>query len=184
VSEPAPPAVAALTPGEFEDRFTGLFQREAFRLETLDWYDSPGTDERVRRFLAGQPDDPAIRAGWDELLAEARAAGKRMSRVHVVTEPLSDYLRFELDFYRGSAAAGEDIRILPRSRVTGLDLPGFDFWLMDGTTAAVMTYGDRGLWLGVQVVTDPGFAARCRTWRDTAMACAMTLRDYTARSAA
>ena len=105
-----------MAPAEFDTQFMGLFEREAFRLEQLDWYDSPGTRERVRRFLAGQPDDPAARAGWDALIAAARRAGKVMSRVHVVSEPLTDYLRFEMGFYRGSVAAGEDVRVLPRAR--------------------------------------------------------------------
>ncbi len=120
------PGAVIMTPGEFDARFTGLFEHAAFRLELLDRYDSPGTQQRVQRFLAGQPDDPSARAGWDALIAGARAAAKIMSRVHVVSEPLTGYLRFELDFYRGSVAAGEDVRILPRTRAAGLDLPGFD----------------------------------------------------------
>jgi hypothetical protein len=57
----------------------------------------------------------------------ARQAGKVMQRVHLITEPPTDYLRFELAFYRGSVLAGEDIRILPGDLAVGLDLPGFDY---------------------------------------------------------
>ena len=37
-----------------------------------------------------------------------------MQRVHVVSEPLTDYLRFEITGYRLNVEAGEDVRILPR----------------------------------------------------------------------
>jgi Domain of unknown function (DUF397) len=79
-----------------------LFKHSAYRLELLDEYDSPKTRLRVARFLAGQPDDAEVRAYWDRVVGEARRAGKTMQRVHVITEPLTDYLRFELAFYRGS----------------------------------------------------------------------------------
>lgn len=174
------PGAVIMTPGEFDTRFTGLFEHEAFRLELLDRYDSPGTQERVQRFLAGQPDDPAVRGGWDAVITEAREAAKVMSRVHVVAEPLTDYLRFELDFYRGSVAAGEDVRILPMAAAAGLDLPGFDFWLFD-RSAAVMVYDQAGWWQRTELVTSPGFVASCRRWRDTAISHALPLADYTAR---
>ncbi len=74
-------------PSEFEPRIPDLFEREAFRLELLDEYDAPATRERVRRFLAGEPQNLKVRAYWDGLIADARRAGKNMSRVHVVTEP-------------------------------------------------------------------------------------------------
>jgi hypothetical protein len=43
-----------------------------------------------------------------------RDAGRTQQRVHVVTEPLTDYLAYELTWEYGlHAAAGEDIRIIP-----------------------------------------------------------------------
>ena len=35
-----------------------------------------------------------------------------MQRVHVVTEPLSDYIRFELTGYAPNVEAGEDVRVI------------------------------------------------------------------------
>jgi len=173
-----------MSPGRFDEQFPDLFQRHAFRLELLDRYDSPGTRERVQRFLAGEPDDPAIRAGWDGLLAELRQAGKTISRVHVVSEPLSDYLRFELAFYAGSVAAGEDIRILPRARAATMPLPPFDFWLFDEQSAAVMIYDSSGTWQSVQLVTDPAFVSGCCRWRDATINRAIPFTNYMERRAA
>jgi len=74
----------------------GRFEHTCFRLETLQRYDEPGEADAFRSFLAGQ--EPASYPGKEAWLAIVRAAvtaGKVMQRVHVVAEPLTDYLRFE-----------------------------------------------------------------------------------------
>ena len=142
----AAPRGRVVAPAEIDDAFGdgSLFARSAYRIEQLDEYDAPETRERMRLWAAGEDQGADVRAYWDAVVGDARGAGKVMQRVHVVAEPLTDYLRFELDFYRGSIAAGEDIRILSARLATGLDLPGFDYWLFDGERAAVMYYGGRG----------------------------------------
>jgi hypothetical protein len=132
-------------PVSFGDDFIGLFDwftTRAFRLETLDQYAVGYEEEAMRRFLAGQPVDPGFVAAWLEQLAIATSAGRQMQRVHVVTEPLSDYLRYEMDGYRHSVAAGENVRILPRpwrmrwrylSRTSGCSMTGQ--WLAWTTTS-------------------------------------------------
>lgn len=177
------PDAVIMTPDEFNAGFNNLVKHEAYRLELLDMYDAPDTPGRVRRFLAGEPPDLAYRAKWDAFIAGVRRAGGTMSRVHVVAEPLTDYLRYELDFYRLSVAAGEDIRILPRTDAAGLDLPDFDYWLFD-EAAAVMIYDESTRFLRAELVSDPGFLADCRRWRDIAMSHAVPLADYTSRRSA
>lgn len=174
-------------PAEIDARFGegSLFARSAYRLETLDEYDSPRTRVRVAKFLAGEPDLPEVRAYWDQVVSGALQADKTIQRVHVVSEPLTDYLRFEFGFYEGSVRAGEDIRILPSTATRGLELPDFDYWLFDDQRAAVMYYGDRGAWLRTEIVTEPEFVAACCRWRDAALSRAIPLNDYKAeRSAA
>ena len=162
-----------------------LFERSAYRLELLDRYTSPATERRLARFLAGEKVTAAERASWLATVHNARAAGATMSRVHVVAEPLSDYLRYELSCYESSVAAGEDIRILPADLAAGLGLPSFDYWLFDDERVAVQHYGERGAWLGASLVTDQAFVESCRRWRDMALSRATSLDAYMAdRSAA
>lgn len=166
-----------------------LFDHSAWRLELLDWYTSPATERRLTRFLAGEHVTAAERAPWLSMLRRDLAAGKTIGRVHVITEPLTDYLRYELACYESSGQVGEDIRILPGSLADGLDLPGFDFWLFDagypGARAAINVYGERGAWLRSEFITEPGFVAHCCRWRDAAMSRAIPLSAYQAgRSAA
>src|SRR5215831_4275472 len=183
---PMAPPGTIIMPAEIDARFGdgSLFKHSAYRLELLDEYDSPKTRIRVARFLADQPDDAEVRAYWDRVVGEARRVGKTMQRVHVITEPLTDYLRFELAFYRGSVLVGEDIRLLPGYLAAGLDLPGFDYWLFDDERAAVMYYGDRGTWLRTEIVTEPSFVADGCRWRAQALSRAIPLGDYTADGSA
>jgi hypothetical protein len=180
-----PAAIAVIAPAEFASgKFASLFEREAYRLEVLDWYYTPETQQRLQRFLAGEQVTAEERAPWLAMVREARAMGKTMSRVHLVSEPLTDYLKYELACYRSSVEAGEEVGILPDDRAAGLDLPELDYWLFDSERAAVMVYGDRGAFLHAELVTDPAFVAKCRRWRDLAMIHAIPLGEYTARSTA
>ncbi len=112
-------------------------------LETLPRYLVPQERELFGEFQAGgtipvMADDPG---GWLETIRNANARGARMRRVHVITEPLSDYLRFEFAaYYLPNTAAGEEIRILDLGQTGPLDLPSFDYWRFDETDAVHMLY--------------------------------------------
>jgi hypothetical protein len=117
------------------------FEREAWRLETLPWYRVPSEDGDIRDFLAGHRIDPAnYSSSYTDGLRKLRAEGKSKGRVHIVSRPLTDYLRFEFMYYAAHAAAGDDIRILD---VTDRPNPleGVqDFWLFDRSEVVLMHY--------------------------------------------
>jgi hypothetical protein len=165
------------------DDFTG----EAFRLETLQAYSEPEEDGPRRQFEAGEPvgDDPGT-LEWVKWLIAGRAAGKSVARVHILTTPISEYARFELAYYRPGLSAGEDIRIIPVAAgewPAGLPEPGGDFWLFrdtDGKGRVVhMEYSKDGAFTGAWLTTDPAEVAQAVGWRDTAMADAIPLAEYT-----
>ena len=170
------------TPEEFGALFDSLFQRSAFRLEVLDKYVAANETGPFRRFLAGEPHDPAWRQPWKEFVRAALRDGKQMARVHVVSEPLSDYLEFELTrAYPANVAAGEDVRILRRTNWPHLLLPDHDYWLFDDCVAAVMIYDENGNFLGADVISEPSeMVARYRRVRDRAMEHSVPLADYLA----
>nr|WP_221890648.1 DUF6879 family protein [Streptomyces sp. WAC07149] len=74
-------------------------------------------------------------SGWHDAVREATARGVVVRRVRIVSEPISDYVRYEYDCTFANLAAGEQVRWLPRRRTTDVALPGTDFWLFDGTQA-------------------------------------------------
>jgi hypothetical protein len=105
--------------------------RRAFHLEVRDDYSGvAGEAEAVRRFLAGEPQDPEFTARWQALMRDITAAGTAVHRVRVVSEPHTDYTRFAFAMTPGNLAAGEDIRWLPRDHAP-VDLPDDDWWLFD-----------------------------------------------------
>lgn len=73
-------------------------------------------DAELALFLAGKPlPERSTRTDpWLRRVADTTAAGKRWQRVHVVSHPLTDYLRFELVGYEANAEIGEDVRIASR----------------------------------------------------------------------
>jgi hypothetical protein len=168
-----------MTPERFADQFGDLFSQSSYRLELLDTYVAPGEQEPFRRFMAGEPRDDAWRDPWKRFVRFARASGKRMERVHVVTEPLTDYMQFELEWvYPANVEAGEDVRVLPRSAAASLNLPDRDYWLLDSRRVAVMDYDAHGNWTGVDLIDDPDAVAWHLRGRDLALRHSTPLFTY------
>jgi hypothetical protein len=171
--------MARQTPEDFGAAFE--FRRSAFRLELMDGYVAANEAEPLRRFLNGEPQNPAWREPWARFVREAVRDGKRMARVHVVREPLSDYLRFELTCaYPANVTAGEDVRILELSQCPELAPPSRDFWLFDDRYAAVMDYDQDGNFLGADATSDPALLGYYRCVRDLTMNLSVPLADYLA----
>ncbi|TQN32218.1 hypothetical protein FHX37_2168 [Haloactinospora alba] len=164
---------------EFASRFLDSFQVSAFRLETLDSYLAENEREPYRRFLAGEPQEPDWRRSWQQTVQTIRETARSIGRVHVVPEELTDYLKFEITCaYPASVDAGEDVRILSRSRADALGLPhGEDYWLLDDARSAVLQYGPEREFLGVEFA-DSDRVEQHVTWRHAAQAEAVPLHDY------
>ncbi|MEU0740910.1 DUF6879 family protein [Streptomyces sp. NPDC006134] len=115
-------------------------QRAAWRLETLPVCRVPQEEETIAEFLAGGPVTREATQPWFDRVQAYVADGRSVGRVHVVTRPLSDYLRFEFAYYRHNVEAGEDVRILD---VTGRPNPlerAPDFWMFDRSRVVLMHY--------------------------------------------
>jgi hypothetical protein len=148
------------------------FRSTAFRLECLPAYAVTEDDESeaFRLWLAGEQ-PPRKEREWPKLCASAVAARKSMQRVRLVTQPLSEYLRFEMEWgYPANVAAGEDIRILD------YEPPGLlkvDFWLFDDELAVVLEYDDQGRFL--RPVVAESVTPYCQA-RDLALAASIPYR--------
>lgn len=140
-------------------------KRSAVHLEMRDSYmrDDPA-------FLAwqrGRRLDPQDRASWWrpwlEVVAAATGRGVVMRRARIVSEPISDYIRFEYDGTFTNVAAGEQVRWLPRRRTVDLLLPGVDFWVVDDDLAVFNHFTGEGQLAepSMQVCHDPQVVKRC-----------------------
>jgi hypothetical protein len=178
--------ITDVTSPEFDALFAS-FKHTAYRLETLQVYDVSYEIEPYRAFLAGRarPRDEA-KSAWVAMLEYAAAAGKTVQRVHLVNEPLTDYLRYELEWsYPPNVKAGEDIRILPASEtpVPSLGTLGTldDYWLFDSSDLWVMRYDREGRFEYIRQVSDPGAIVSHAYWRDAALHWAIPYADYMRR---
>ncbi len=156
-----------------------------FRLETLQRYSVDYERDEFEQFLliGRLKREPGA---WQRMLQRHRAAGRKLQRVHVVEEPLTDYLRYELAAYEQNAAAGEEIRLLP---VTPPAWPsglprGRDFWLFDDTEVWDMHYDEQGRFVRATCTDDPDHVQECRRWRDLALENSIDLSDYLRHHAA
>lgn len=169
-----------MTLEELFDTFTDSL----FRLETLPDYPTSEYDERQRAFRDGRLlPPPPVKVEWLTLVRNRTAHGRRIHRVHVLDQPLSDYLRYELAVYRENVAAGEDVRIADHDRHPDLADLRQDFLLIDGDTghAAVVWFhhSPTGQLLGHRLSRDPGDISHCRRQRDLALAHAVSLDEFT-----
>jgi hypothetical protein len=141
--------------GEDFDRLFTTFRRTAFRLETRDHYALFEEASSYQNFLAGKPYDLRWHQNWLAGIRDMAASGRRMRRVRLVSEPPTDYQRFELTVTPTNLEAGEDIRVLPRSLAAGLDLPDYDFWLFDDTWLGIMHFDDDDTFQGMEITEEP-----------------------------
>ena len=114
------------------------------------------------------------------MLRQRDGSGCAVQRVHVVTSPLTAYMRFELASYAPNVEAGENVRIIPVPIGGGWpqDIPSDDFWLIDSSELWNQRYDQHGTWLGVDRVTDPAVIVQaCRT-RDAALHHSLPWADY------
>ena len=109
--------------------------RSAVHLEMRDHYGVAAEEDDFRVWLESgrldtDPDSPGW-APWVNLVSQAVARGVTVRRARIISEPVSDYIRYEHASTIVNVHAGEQVRWLPRRRSSDIALPGNDFWLFD-----------------------------------------------------
>ncbi|MBO3752148.1 hypothetical protein J5X84_39320 [Streptosporangiaceae bacterium NEAU-GS5] len=126
----------------------------AWHLELRDCYgtSSPG----YQAWMAGQPFDRTdFDAPWVDLIRATVARGVVVRRARVISEPVSDYIRYEHHATPyANLAGGEAVRWLPRHQAGDLALTGADFWLIDDHVLFVHQDGN-GEQTGTELRTEP-----------------------------
>ncbi|MEV8637604.1 DUF6879 family protein [Streptosporangium sp. NPDC051023] len=151
---------ATATRNEFAELLQAA-QRTAAHLEMRDVY-AVG-DPSFEAWQAGQPFDRSGRdAVWRGILAGPIGRGVQVRRARIVSEPVTDYIRYEHEITAAAnLAAGEQVRWLPRRQASDLALPGNDFWLFDERTLRFNHFTGDGRWAGTEIVTDSAVVRLC-----------------------
>jgi hypothetical protein len=123
------------------------FQRFAFRLEGLPQYIVDEEKEPIKYFkrtgLIKISD-----SSWPKLIQKNTEAGKKMERLRLLSDELTDYERYELQAYSGPSA-GEEIHLALRSDYS--DHYRYDFWFFDDEWIAQVNYKDDGTFINFDV---------------------------------
>ncbi len=161
-------------------RIGGAAKESAFRLETLPQYLVPQEADSFADWKAGRPmpvRTPENHEGLARLKRDAMR-GFRRYRVHILDQPLTAYLRFELYLYLDSVAVGSEVYVVDRDTHPDLAELHDDFWLYDDEIGVRMFYDDEGHFLYPELIDD---LAPYREMRDTSLRHAEPLTDYLAR---
>jgi len=164
------------------DQFFETFEREAVHLEMRDVYATDIERDRFHTWLRNEPLDPESEAAWwrpwFEFMERNRKQGKTLKRLRIVSEPVTDYIRFEWLDASELVRAGEDVRWLPRRNASTLLLPGNDYWMFDRETVAFTHFSGDGHVLNHELTTDPAIVDRCAQAFDTAWDIAIPHVNY------
>lgn len=155
---------------------------EIVHLEMRDVYATDVEKSRFNAWRCGEPLRPDSEAEWwrpwSELMSEVVAAGKTLRRLRIVSEPVTEYIRFEWLDAAMLVELGEDVRWLPRRRVSTLLLPGNDFWMFDRETVAFTHFSGDGHVLDREATTDPVIVGKCAAAFDAAWKIAVPHSEY------
>ncbi|MYV76222.1 hypothetical protein GT352_20135 [Streptomyces sp. SID1046] len=148
----------------FADLLAGC-KSTALHLETRDVYGIPTEDADYAAWLGGASVDVTDRSKWWDTfhttVSDAVARGVVVRRARVVSEPVSDYIRYEHACTQRNIEAGEDVRWLPRSQASDLLLPGNDYWIFDGQLVRFGLFAGDGRFVAHALEDAPHVVKQC-----------------------
>ncbi|MDH6131033.1 hypothetical protein P3T37_000400 [Kitasatospora sp. MAA4] len=143
----------------------GSARKSALHLEMRDVYAVDNETERFQAWKDGHRLDPEDRNSWWrpwlDLVQEVTSSGVAVRRARIVSEPASDYIRYEHSFTFTNIAGGEEVRWLPRRLASDLALPGNDFWIFDGRIVQFNIFDGDGRWVHTDQNEEPAVARFC-----------------------
>jgi hypothetical protein len=147
-------------PPDFERLFRSAV-RAAVHLEMRDDYG--GSSPAFAAWRERRPyDRSGPDAAWHALVGSAIDRGAAVRRARIISEPASDYIRFEHEVTpAANLAAGEQVRWLPRRKASDLALPGNDFWLFDGSAILFNYFSGDGTAVGSELRDEPAVVKLC-----------------------
>jgi hypothetical protein len=144
-------------PRNRQDELWGRFWREMslewFKIEILQDYTGEDDGPSLQAWLNGDKkrsiellktdEDPEFTADCRQKIAQ----GVELCRFHIVDEPLSAYMEWEMNYYKhvSMPLRGEQVFIVRRRDLNMPGLPGGDLMIFDKRRAIVNTYDQNGL---------------------------------------
>ncbi|MFB7609847.1 DUF6879 family protein [Streptomyces gardneri] len=139
-------------------------REQALHLELRDVYAVGEERDVYAAFLRDgsvPADDSAYWSGWLPLVERTVARGVKVARARIVSEPVTEYIRFEHAITDANLRAGEEVRWLSRCHASPLALPGNDFWLIDDRIVRWNIFSGDGHALDPDHTEDPAAIKLC-----------------------
>lgn len=147
------------------DELIATCTRSAVHLEMRDAYAVSYEEDGFADWKAGVRLDPSDRSSWwgpwHDLMSDTVARGVVVRRARIVSEPVSEYIRYEHSGTFTNVAAGEQVRWLPRRRASDIALPGNDFWLFDEKWVHWNHFNGDGESTGEEISSEPAPVKLC-----------------------
>ena len=126
-------------------------QKSLFRFEGLQDYSAEDGEDTVNYFVkTGQLKKfPDTNNKWWSDIKLKNESGVVTQRVRLVTEPMTDYTRMELEYLKvAKNYSGDDIRIIQEENFLSISIVGTsDFYIIDESRLFFMNYGLEGKYL-------------------------------------
>lgn len=160
-------------------------QHTAVHLEMRDVYAVSNESGPFKRWLetgerSNDPDSEYWRP-WTEVVRRTVARGVTVHRARIISEPVSQYIRYEHAGTPVNLAAGEQVRWLPRLGATDIALPGNDFWLFDGRLVRIGHFSGDGALTEHELSEEPALAKLCTSAFEAVWERATPHADYVIR---
>ncbi|GHF47280.1 hypothetical protein GCM10010218_30760 [Streptomyces mashuensis] len=147
-------------PQNAQPSFAELLASTAHSAVHLELRDGYGDNPRLQAWRRGGRIDWNDRVSWwrdfHEQIAQAVHRGVTVRRARIVSEPVSEYIRWEHYVTHANVEAGEEVRWLPRRLATDLLLPPNDYWLFDDRVARIHHFAGDGSHVEDELCSDPG----------------------------
>ncbi|MFI5412419.1 MAG: DUF6879 family protein [Candidatus Micrarchaeales archaeon] len=120
------------------DRCLMSTKKETMKLELPDEYNYDEETETFEEWKkTGNVENIKAKFhGWLDQLDALKAKGVKMRRVHVVSLPLSDYLKYEINYYKLYNGIYDNVSLIERAKFDSIPKPAGvsldnDFFIMD-----------------------------------------------------
>jgi hypothetical protein len=115
---------------------------------------------------------------WATAVRRTVARGVLIRRARIVSEPVTEYIRFEHAGTPMNLAVGEQVRWLPRHLGSDIALPGNDFWVFDGKLLRFGFFSGDGALVGHTLDEDPATVKLCTSAFDAVWERAIPHDEY------
>jgi len=178
--QPEPDRSEVSVPESFIEMMQGCTS-SAVHLEMRDVYTPQDPD--YLRWQSGDHFDPAQRwPEWIKLISGMVARGVIVRRARIVSEPVTDYIRYEHALTdRLNLASGELVRWLARRGGSDLCLPGNDFWVLDDRLVLFNHFAGDGSSGDKELRDEPAVITLCASAFEAVWDRAVPHQDYELR---